>query len=1767
MTIFMRSQMNALWLSARGDSDPSDTNLAEWERGDVVQFGPGATFDENTTSGSFANLFEFFGDGGSEARIQALHYVSSTLILGQGAETFTVRPGDVIGTVESDITLESNNSVDVAKEDVFLFRPDVVGNYTSGTFYVLLQNPTGDRINAITLVEKDVAVGETMLPAGTFLLAYDGSPSDVFTYRAIDIELGTQTNGAMTALLRGGGLGFGSTIQGLELVEEATKIGDTLLSPGQLLLTVDASVMVAGRQVDAQDIIVLDIATTELGIGTVAKGRILFDGDDVGLDSTSESLDALTLAPSLIPNAAPIADADAGVPYVINEGDALVLDGSFSSDPDGGVLTYEWDLDNDGIYGEPGEATGINPTVTWATLQSHGVDDDGSHTVGLRVTDAGGRSSTTTADVTVVNTAPSLSVSGATSVVEGATYTLNLAAADPGNDTITEWTINWGDGSIETLSGNPSSATHVYSNPGHTNNIIVTAMDEDGTYTTSDLLVASNETDRLYRFDALDGSVEDVFGDSGSLQRPLDIEVGPDGLIYATGFVSNDIRRYDPTTGAFLDLFVGPGGNGLDGANRIAWGPDGHLYVTSSSSNQVLRYDGTTGVFIDAFVPSSGSPLVSPDGILFAADGNLYIASSGDGSILRYDGTTGTYLGVFADTGPGGFVDLAQGPDGHIYASNYTLNSVQRFDGLTGASLGIFVAPGSGGLSGAGGIAFGPGGALYVTGLTANHILRYDGSDGSFLGTVVAPQPGLVEPWSVTFSAAHQVTVTPEPNTAPAGADTTVSTLEDTPYVFDVLDFGFTDPGDGNALLEIIVDNISGGTLRNGAITLADGATVSAGDILAGDLSFQPAQDAYGSGAGSFSFQVRDDGGTIYFGIDVDATPNVVTVDVTPVNDAPDGADVTVSTNEDTDYVFGLADFPIISDLEGDQLDAIVIGAFSGSGSLTNGGAAVGIGSAVTRNDLVTGQLRYTPAPEANGAGLATFSFQVRDDGGVANLGTDLDSTPNVVTVDVAPVNDAPDGADVTVSTNEDTDYVFGLVDFPIISDVEGDQLDAIVIGAFSGNGSLTNGGAAVGIGSVVTRNDLVTGQLRYTPAPEANGTGLATFAFQVRDDGGVANLGTDLDSTPNVVTVDVAPVNDAPDGADVTVSTNEDTDYVFGLADFPIISDVEGDQLDAIVIGAFSGSGSLTNGGTAVGIGSVVTRNDLATAQLRFIPTPNANGAGLAAFSFQVRDDGGVASLGANLDPTPNRVTIDVARIPDAPLLAPASPSLPTITEDDTNDPGQLVSDLIGSSITLRDTTDAPGIAITGLASGNGTWQFSTDGGSSWSTMGTASNSSALLLRAVDRIRFVPDASNATTASLQFKAWDQSTGSQGLRADTLPGGGASAFSSAANTASITVTGLNDSPSVSDVVLEVDSPGRTIASLFAGQTSDVDLGSSLEGVAVVGNGAGVATQGRWQYSTDAGQSWFDIGSVGDDASALVLARSTLVRFAPAFGFAGSPAALIVRAIDDSYAGAASSTGGSTETRVTIDAAVHGGTSALSASTGAISTGVHQVIGLPEDPIADPEPDPLPDPDPSGTESEPEPPNAVDPGAPTSPIGDAIAAIDQHPLGGSDRAAWVPLAAPQDRSLDLALLEGRETDRDDSDMAMVSDVESLGAWLYASEGSPLMDLMAAAERGDFVRELDRLVDDVQNSADIEVMLAGSTLLVTAGLSVGYAMWLTRGGLLLASLITSMPAWRLIDPIPILMSLRGQDDRDEQDAESLHSMVEPEADLDETETDSG
>ena len=82
------------------------------------------------------------------------------------------------------------------------------------------------------------------------------------------------------------------------------------------------------------------------------------------------------------------------------------------------------------------------------------------------------------------------------------------------------------------------------------------------------------------------------------------------------------------------------------------------------------------------------------------------------------------------------------------------------------------------------------------------------------------------------------------------------------------------------------------------------------------------------------------------------------------------------------------------------------------------------------------------------------------------------------------------------------------------------------------------------------------------------------------------------------------------------------------------------------------------------------------------------------------------------------------------------------------------------------------------------------------------------------------------------------------------------------------------------------------------------------------------------------------------------------------------------------------------------------------------------------------------------------------------------------------------------------------------------------------------------------DFEKRSEEIENQLSAARIALGSSLTVTSGLSVGYFLYLLRGGAIMSSMLTSLPAWRFVDPLPILGNLQDSLDADN---ESLQSMV--------------
>ena len=396
-------------------------------------------------------------------------------------------------------------------------------------------------------------------------------------------------------------------------------------------------------------------------------------------------------------------------------------------------------------------------------------------------------------------------------------------------------------------------------------------------------------------------------------------------------------------------------------------------------------------------------------------------------------------------------------------------------------------------------------------------------------------------------------------NDAPSGTDNTITIDEDSAYTFQVGDFGFADPNDEPTPDAFSAVKITAGPV-NGVLDLL-GSAVTAGDFVAvgdlPDLVFTPASNVNGIGAASFTFQVQDDGGTAFDGVDLDPTANTLTFDITPVNDPP-----VLNTISNKNIL---------------ELDNLT---FSATGSdpdlppntltFTLSGAPAG-----TSIGLTTGIFNWTPT-EAQGPGLYNFSVCISD----GSLSDCKSIAVTVVEVNTAPVLGAigDKSVDETVllsflATATDADVPVQTLTFSL------------------GAGAPT--GAAISAG----------GAFSWTPAETQGG---ATYPITV-----IVSDGTLTDSeTMNVTVTDT---NTPPVPATDFATISEDSSGITLLASNLLINDTDADIPEQTL--------SITGLGTGAPVGGTVSTNTHPNQGLRFVFVPTLNFFGQASFTYSLTD------------------------------------------------------------------------------------------------------------------------------------------------------------------------------------------------------------------------------------------------------------------------------------------------------------------------------------------------------------------------------------------------------------------------------------------------------------------------------------------------------------------------------------------------------------------
>jgi hypothetical protein len=449
---------------------------------------------------------------------------------------------------------------------------------------------------------------------------------------------------------------------------------------------------------------------------------------------------------------------------------------------------------------------------------------------------------------------------------------------------------------------------------------------------------------------------------------------------------------------------------------------------------------------------------------------------------------------------------------------------------------------------------------------------------------------------------------------------------------------------------------------------------------------------------------------------------------------------------------------------------------------------------------------------------------------------------------------------------------------------------------ANSGTSSVTITGTIAQINSLL--NDNPTSVVSYFNDSDAPSSSV-TLTLTIDDDGNTGTGGA-LTAT-DTATINITAVNDAPTALDLSTKSlaeNNAANVVVG-----IFTTTDPDAGDTFAYTLVAGSGSGDNGAFTI-VGNKLQINAAANfeAQNQYFIRVRTTDAGGKWFE--------------------QTFTIAVTNTNDAPVLdVSKSPTLNPIKAGSgapVGAVGTLVSSLIDfaspagqiDNVTDQDAGAGLGIAVVASDSTKGTWWYTIDGGTSWTTLGIVGITGARLLAAdgLTRLYFQPKFAvvGDVTAGLSFRAWDRATGTNGGFVTTGPNfnGGTKAFSVDIDTIDVKVT--NNAPTLNATKTPVftaiveDGPrpsdgklgsATSIISLIDTSSiaggldnySDAD-GNPTYGIAIT---AADETHGYWSFTIDGGATWHGLGNLSAAPRLLAADGNTYLHFTPKADFSGT----------------------------------------------------------------------------------------------------------------------------------------------------------------------------------------------------------------------------------------------------------------------------------------
>jgi DNA-binding beta-propeller fold protein YncE len=149
------------------------------------------------------------------------------------------------------------------------------------------------------------------------------------------------------------------------------------------------------------------------------------------------------------------------------------------------------------------------------------------------------------------------------------------------------------------------------------------------------LYIGSSGNGRILRFDGASGKFLGTFSEGDPLERPFSLIFSPSGELLVSAGAA--VLRYH-RDGAFVGYAARD--ESLEQPIGLAMGKDGLLYVANSTARNITRFDPATGTKVDVFAADS---LVFPSDLAFGPEGDLYVSAAGAHRVVRFDGASGAF--------------------------------------------------------------------------------------------------------------------------------------------------------------------------------------------------------------------------------------------------------------------------------------------------------------------------------------------------------------------------------------------------------------------------------------------------------------------------------------------------------------------------------------------------------------------------------------------------------------------------------------------------------------------------------------------------------------------------------------------------------------------------------------------------------------------------------------------------------------------------------------------------------------------------------------------------------------------------------------------------------------------------------------------------------------------------------------------------------------------------------------------------------------------